>query len=53
MLMTVAEASHYLRCNKNKIYELIKSKELRAFKKEGSTTLIRQEWLDDYVEKNS
>lgn len=53
MLMTVTEASKYLRCNKNRIYELIKKNELRAFKVDGSTTLIKQEWIDDYVERHS
>lgn len=53
MLMTVTEASKYLRCNKNRIYDLIKKNELRAFKVDGSTTLIKQEWIDDYVERHS
>ena len=45
---TVNEAADYLRCSRQRIYDLLSSGRLRRYK-DGSRVLIRREELDAYV----
>lgn len=47
--LTVAEAAEYLRCKRQRIYDLVSQGRLEC-RKDGSRSLFRREWLDTYLE---
>lgn len=47
--LDVAEAAAYMRCEKQRIYDLHSQQRLRAAK-DGSRLLFRREWLDEYLQ---
>jgi excisionase family DNA binding protein len=47
--LDVAEAAAYMRCSKQRVYDLSASGRLRTGK-DGSRSLFRREWLDEYLE---
>jgi excisionase family DNA binding protein len=46
--MTVDDAATYLGCERQRIYNLVSQRRLRH-SKDGSRTLFRRQWLDDYM----
>jgi excisionase family DNA binding protein len=46
--LDVEEAATYLRCGRQRIYDLVSQGRLRCGK-DGSRSLFRREWLDDYL----
>jgi excisionase family DNA binding protein len=46
--MNVAEAAAYMRCTKQRIYDLISADRLRPGR-DGARVLFRREWLDEYL----
>ena len=46
--MTVDDAGRYLGCERQRIYNLVSQRRLRHAK-DGSRTLFRRQWLDDYI----
>jgi excisionase family DNA binding protein len=50
--LTVNQAAAYLGCNRQRIYNLVSQRRLRH-SKDGSRTLFRRQWLDQYLETNS
>jgi excisionase family DNA binding protein len=44
----VAEAADYLRCSKQRVYDLTASGRLPV-SKDGTRSLFRREWLDAYL----
>lgn len=50
--LDVAEAASYLRCDRQRIYDLVSQERLRCAK-DGSRSLFRREWLDAHVERSA
>ena len=51
-LLSTEEASEYLSCTRQTIYNLIKRGEL-SYTKVGKLTFIKKKSLEDYIEKNT
>jgi excisionase family DNA binding protein len=47
--LDVAEAAGYLRCRRQRVYDLVSAGRLRVAK-DGTRSLFRREWLDAYLE---
>jgi excisionase family DNA binding protein len=47
--LSSADAAEYLRCSKQRVFDLTSQRRLRVAK-DGSRSLYRQEWLDAYLE---
>jgi excisionase family DNA binding protein len=47
--LTASQAANYMACDKRRIYDLTSSGRLR-YVKDGSRLLIRQSWIDSYLE---
>jgi excisionase family DNA binding protein len=47
--LDVDDAAAYMRCAKQRVYDLSSSGRLRVAK-DGSRSLFRREWLDSYLE---
>jgi excisionase family DNA binding protein len=50
--LDVTEAADYLRCGRQRVYDLVSGGRLRVAK-DGSRSLFRREWLDAYLDPSA